>query len=162
MLKKPLGKYQCSCQNINVGRRRQPGQQDCSSQQSWTGTWYLRWKVAELVTTEPDKTNSQENWGLWSTFFVSGSGGIGRPHRLRVCLLWRLDDKVSCWKKEDFWKYKWCFMASNLLTLRNIDKPFIDDQEFDRVIAEWLWRKSYWSTNHLYCLIAHFEEDTAS
>ena len=29
-------------------------------------------------------------------------------------------------------------MASNLLTLRNIDKPFIDDQEFDRVIAEWL------------------------
>ena len=29
-------------------------------------------------------------------------------------------------------------IASNLLTLRNIDKPFIDDQEFDRVIAEWL------------------------
>ena len=29
-------------------------------------------------------------------------------------------------------------MASNLRTLRNIDKPFIDDQEFDRVIAEWL------------------------
>ena len=52
-------------------------------------------------------------------------------------------------------------MASNLLTLRNIDKPFIDDQEFDRVIAEWLWRKSYWSTNHLYCIIVHFE-DTAS
>merc|ERR1711972_857509 len=30
-----------------------------------------------------------------------------------------------------------CVFCGDLM-IRNIDKPFIDDQEFDRVIAEWL------------------------
>ena len=84
--------------------------------------------------TKPEKTSSQENYEAHSLCQAQGELDDLIASECVFCgdlMIRSLVDETTFESVSDD-------MASNLRTLRNIDKPFIDDQEFDRVIAEWL------------------------
>ena len=93
----------------------------------------MRWKVAELVTTEPAKKNGDYE----AHSLCQAQGELDDLIASECVFCGDLMIRSLVEEKRTFESIN-DVMASNLLTLRNIDKPFIDDQEFDRVIAEWL------------------------